>query len=358
MLWAAKDDTERDGMIVAHAKWDMPSTHGIVEWLRLAEKRSDFGMLLNRRLERYPYDMSALRLQQDRATGDERKAFCAKMHAEAVKYPQDLDWRYLELRCAHDESKDAKVFLDEYRKHSYHPYLAEAAARELLRLKKYDEALAALDVTASALPLKENTNLFIARLMRMTNHKDTEAKLLGLAAESMGLKTILSLESGNGGTGWNQAFVLLDKGKLVEAVAWAKNDRLRSRPVLTLAAASEGASREIIDACLQLPNEEKESNLIWVEIALRDREGRPHAEHDKRAQRWSKDANNLAPFATLPFLKSGRASIDAALSRLPLDKQAFACSMALVRSAEHAPKSCRSLVRALLFVPERPYFRP
>jgi len=358
VLANAKDDTEREQIILAHVKWDMPSTRDIVEWLRLAEKRVDFGHLLTRRLERYPHDMSVLRLQLDRATGDERKVFCTRIHAQAIQSTEDLDWRYLELRCNHDELKEPKIFLDEYNKHPYHPYLAETAAYAYLRQRKYDDAITALDVAASARPLTENTNLLIARLMRMTDHKDTEIKLPGLAADSTTLKTLLSIESGEIVTGTNHAFFLLGSGFLVEAVEATKNDPVRRRPVLTLAAASEGAPREIIDKFLELPVEKEASNLIWEEIAIRDREGRPHTEHDGLAKRWSTYADKLAPFATLPFLKSGPASVEAALSRLPVDKQAIACSMALVRSAPHAPKSCRALVRTYLFVPERPYFRP
>lgn len=355
ILASAKDETEHQQIIVTHAKWDEPSTHDILEWLRLAAKRSDFDTLLARRLERYPHDMSALLLQLDRAKDDGRIAFCSKIHAKAAKAPEDLDWRYLELLC---DSKEPKVFLGEYIKHPYHPYIANAAAGEYLRLRKYDESIAALDVAASARPLTETTNLLIARLMRMIDHKDTQKKLPGLAEESTLLKTLLAFDSGEGLTGASQSFVLLGKGNLVEAVAMAKDDTIHYRPVLTLAAASEGAPREMIDDCMQLPIEQPQSDLIWVEIALRDREGFSHTAHDELAQRWSTHADQLAPFATLPFLKSGRAPVEAALLRLPIDKQAIACSMGLVRSAEHAPKSCRALVRTYLFVPERPYFRP
>jgi hypothetical protein len=190
----------------------------------------------------------------------------------------------------------------------------------------------------------------------MTGRGGERDKLRKLAEGSEILNLLLALETGEHVSDASRAFSQLAKGELAQAIATAQPELITSRLILEFAAASEGASRETIEKVLQLPFLREPSNTMWSTLALFEREGRPHEELDAVVRRANKDADKLLPFAKLDYLKKGR-PVETALSNMPVDKQAIACTMALVRSAAHAPKSCRELVKAYYFASERPYFR-
>ena len=128
--------------------------------------------------------------------------------------------------------------------------------------------------------------------------------------------------------------------------------------MLRLAAASEGASRALVDAALALEGEPASVSSIWPSIALLEREGRPHAVLDARArQELTHGADQTLSFANGDYLKGKPEALEAALEQLLPEQQAFACVMALVRDAERAPSPCRELSKASLFASERPFFR-
>lgn len=351
------DEAERHQIILAHAQWDVASSRWIRTWLDRAAALPHFDDLLRKRAERYPHDLIVWELRQDRATEDAHKVLCDDVRSRAKQAREDIDWLYLSLRCDHDPRSDGGAFLDEYRKHPYHPYLANIAANELIRLKKYDDAIGALDVATSAAPLVEERTLLLARLLRVANAKGLTDKLSRLADQSVMYKLALDAEAGRGTTPTMQAFYWMGLGRFSDAIAVAKTDPERMRDVFVLVAASEGASREYIDAFLGQPPAKRASAAIWSEIALLDREGQPHTDVDALAQqRIGGDAEKIFPFGKLDFLKKGRGPVEAAFAKLSLDQQAAACVMALVRRADLAPKGCRSLMNTYYFVPEKPYF--
>ncbi|MBK9265652.1 MAG: hypothetical protein IPM54_38415 [Polyangiaceae bacterium] len=357
ILALASDEDEKRRIIALHAEWDLPKTRHIGEWLGRAAEQPGIAALLERRLRRYPRDMTALRVEQDQAEGEVRKALCEKTRARSTNNPEDLDWRYLAIRCEKDDAKGGRAFVDEYGKHPYHPYIANAAGYELLRVKKYDEAMTAFEVAAGELPLSDGANLHIARILRVMGKGDDREKLQKLAEESSFLSVLLAFETGEGMNESGRAYSQLAKGELVQAIATARLHPKALSMILPLAAASDGATREMIEEALR-PSEEREaSHAIWSTIALSEREGRPHESLDAVARKMAKDADKLFPFAKLDFLKKGRAVVEPAMAKLGGDQQAQACTMAIVRSAEHAPPWCREYAKAYLFVGERPYFR-
>lgn len=357
VLGVMSDDEERRRIITLHAEWDLPKTRHIGEWLGRAAEQPGFAALLERRLRRYPRDMAALRVEQDQAEGEARKALCEKTRARSAKSPEDIDWRYLTIRCEKDDAKGARAFVDEYGKHPYHPYIANAAGYEFVRLKKYENAIQAFEVAADELPMSDAANLHIARILRVMGKGDDRDRLRKLADNSSILKLLLAYETGEGMSESGLAYSQLAKGELVQAIATARLHSKALTMVLPLAAASEGATREMIEEALR-PSEEREaSHAIWSTIALFEREGRPHEGVDAIARKMAKEADKLFPFAKLDFLKKGRAVVEPAITKLDADQQAHACTMAIVRSAEHAPPWCREFVKAYLFVGERPYFR-
>lgn len=358
-IMANVDDEEaRNQIILAHARWDSPSSLWTRSWLRRASKLPRFDELLEQRKSRYPRDIFVWELAMTRANEVARKTICEKLRQRVAQSREDVDWSYLSLRCEHDPVSDSKVFLDEFRKHPYHPYLANIAADELLRQGKYADAIGALEVATSAMALAEERTIDLARLLRVVNPANLDDKLAQLAGQSEMFKMVAEIESGQGTTPATQAFYWLSSGRFSDAIAIAKTDPQKLRDVFLFVAASEGVPRAYVDEFLNLPVINEATESTWVEIALLDREGRPHSDLDGLVKATAGAyAEKVLPFGTLAFLKKGRGPVDAAFGKLPLDRQAEACAMALVREPALAPKGCRALVKGYYFIPEKPYFK-
>ncbi len=357
VLELAQSPAERAHVTEMHALWDPPEAPHLSQWLDAAAK--DGVALIERRLQRYPNDMSALRAQQDALSGPAKAELCRKTSEKSAKTPADADLLYLSLRCSDDASP--RVILDAHRAHPSHPYLANGAARELYRQGDYAGAAKAYALAAQAPPLANNANLALARIWRLTEQVSASG-LSTLAQRSDSLAGLLAVERGvdsNGEAikGPSRAYSLLAQGQLAGAVAAAKEDPQTHDIVLRLAGASDGASKDLVSAALALGKDAESQAAIWPSIALAEREGRAHAALDAQARgAFPPYDKALRPFATKAFLENRKAA-EAALSDLPAEYQSFACVMALVRAPELAPSSCRKLAKASLFAPERPYFR-
>jgi len=204
--------------------------------------------------------------------------------------------------------------------------------------------------------LRGDANLAQARLLRLTDRASASA-LTALAAESQGLETLLALETANPESVAERAFSALGRGELDAAVQVARSEPDINAHVLRYAAASEGASRELIDEALALSPDSISFATAWPSIALAEREGKPHAELDAFVQSASPLAMSVLRFAQAKVLAGNAQELDQQLLDLPPALQAYACVAALVRDAERAPRACRKLVKAGLFSSERPFFR-
>jgi Zn-dependent protease with chaperone function len=358
VLELAKSSAERAHLMEVHALWDPPDAPHLSQWLMIAGK--DQPGLLEKRLQRYPNDMSALRLQQDASSGPAKAELCRQAREKSLKAPSDPDLLYLSLRCSDDDTPP-RVILEAYRSHPQHPYLANAAARQLLRQRDYASALTAFGVAAQAVPLQDSANLERARLLRMQG-QDSSSRLDALARDSEPLALFLALErgrelDGDEVKGAARAYSMLAQGNLVGAVSAAQEDPEIRDNVLRLAAASGGASPALIKQALGLSKEAPSEASLWPSIALAEREHQSHPALDAQARKELPEYDKaLLPFATDSFLKN-RAAAEAALGQLSPEHQRHACVMALVRAAELAPAPCSKLATSALFASERPYFR-
>lgn len=362
MLGHAKTPAERQQMADAHALWDPPNTQRLGEWLELAAEKNP--SILDKRLAHYPNDMTALREQQDAAEGAAKTALCQKAAQQSQEHKDNLDLRYLSLRCRDDEAADKEMF-DEYKAHPQHPYFANVAAYELKQHRDFKGALAAYATAATALPLADNANVERARLLRFLDQA-TDQALDALARDSDTLTAYLVLERGRDPDGdrldgAQAAYALLDHGQLAQAVTAAAKDKDIADKVTRYVGASTGAGKPQVEAALALRGPVKARAALWPTIALAEREHRPHPQLDAQARESFRGYDKyLLPFASDTFLKGekgDRAPVEAALYRLPIDLQPYACVMAMVRAPELAPGPCRKIVSTLLFASERPHFR-
>jgi len=347
---------ERSALIEAHTLWDAPGTRYLVHWLGEATQAGNAAELIEKRLLRYPSDMSALRLEQDVASPGSKPALCERARARANAAPENLDFLYLALRCEDDESKSAEPLLDAYRAHPAHPYLANMAGVELRRRRDYLGASAAFTRASLATPLTDTANLELARLARIAGEASPQ-RLKALAQGSTSLTALLALENGDVAEGPERAFALLAKGDLQGAVALARPEREIFEMVLPFAAASDGASQSLVDEALEMLDGLTQPSTLWVGIALSEREQRSHAALDAKVLKLGPQAPEMLKFADSKFLKGEPSVVLETLWRLPANDQPLACVMALVRVNVAAPDPCLEFAKAALFVPERPYFR-
>jgi hypothetical protein len=136
------------------------------------------------------------------------------------------------------------------------------------------------------------------------------------------------------------------------------NDSVEVARVLRLAAASDGASREIIDRALALPADQGlDSNSIWAALGLALRERQDPAPYIA-AMREHKDENadKVLEFITTARASANPADAEQLLDGLPLEWRGQAYTAALVILGARAPAEWRRGADRLLFVPERPYF--
>jgi Zn-dependent protease with chaperone function len=356
MLSHAKPN-ERRQMVEMHTTWDEPSSRHLMAWLAAAHEQPNATQLIQARLQRYPDDMSALRLEQDVASPDDKRALCERTRVKTQRQPQNLDVLYLSLRCAgHDDAQAVEQLVAAHRLYPEHPYLANSAGHELMRRRDYVGATRAFESATRSAPLLDSASLELARLARISGTA-TASRIQMLAANSTSLASLLALENGETVEGPERAISLLAHGDLDDAVATARPQPGVLAVVLQLAAASDGASQALVNEALARAEELPDGDAMWPTIALLEREQRPHAALDALASKQGPFAPHLLKFADAAFLKGAPAAVEAELWKLPAAQQPHACVMALVRVGAAAPSPCRELAKAALFASERPYFR-
>lgn len=352
--------SERDRMVETHALWDLPGHPQLMQWLSLALAKGP--ALIERRLAHYPNDISALRAQQDALTGAAKTELCRKTAASSAAAPSDLNLLYLKLRCDEGPAHaTAKAVIAAHRAHPTHPYLANAAGSELMRSFDFAGAAQAYSVASKEPVLADLANLTQARALRVLDQA-TAQRLDTLAKSSGPLSSLLALERGVMSDGevikeQERAYAALARGQLASALTAAVDGETRDT-IVRLVGASEGATRPMIQAALELAGEAQSDDALWPSIALAERESKSHLVLDAQARKLMPDYERaMLPFARGELVKGDGAAFEGALSALPPEYQSHACVMALVRAADKTPPHCRKLARGALFASERPYFR-
>jgi hypothetical protein len=154
------------------------------------------------------------------------------------------------------------------------------------------------------------------------------------------------------------AYHHIARGELAAALQERAPTPQESARILRLAAASDGASREIIERALALPVDQGfDADTMWAALGLALRERRDPTPYIA-AIRENKDesAEKVLEFITAARSSTSPADAEHLLDGLPLEARGQAYSAALVVLGTRAPAEWRRGADRLLFVPERPYF--
>ncbi|GAB3513508.1 M48 family metallopeptidase [Pseudoxanthomonas daejeonensis] len=357
MLAATRSDAEAKAMIAAHATWDDADSRHLRRWMWHAKEAGILPEVLRSRLDRAPREIVSLRMEQDESEGTAtHDAVCERHRSLAGSAADSSALQYLAIRCLTDPQARDDAFLAGYQRWPKEPWLAMAAGYVHSERQEWDQALDLFRQAARNPMLAEDASIEMARMRRASS--DEPVDLGDLAKRSDYVSTMLALESGDGTEGTPMAaYRYLAGGDLPAAMGIAVNDAESSGRMLRLAAASDGASRELVTRALALPLQDGlDDATAWATFALASREGR-----DTTALREAALATDPEQGEAIArFLDALRSGADAAtaeqrLGNVGLRTRGIAYSSAAVLMGTRCPATWREGAKSLLFVAERPY---
>jgi hypothetical protein len=347
-------------IIDMHARWDDSGWRHTGLWLLLASERPGFRSALAHRLAATPHDALALRLEQDTTTTPRQHAHVCKRHAAlAAAAPTNADLQYIATRCLPSEKEKKAAFLRLHRSWPENGWLALAAGNAHAEEGRWVQAQVLLEQARLQVPaLADFLAIDVARLRRMVAGAEP-ASLDDLERDSALLGFLRATETG---AGFEQSPLLayreLASGRLAEALDRAAGAMEPYARVLRLAAASDGASAELVTRALELPLPQGiDHDTIWAAIGLAAREKVPLEPYYEFASKVVRvDVPAMRTF--IEAIRSGTApeSADAALEGTHMKSRAHAYSAAVILLGNEAPAPWRERARRMLFAYERPWF--
>jgi Zn-dependent protease with chaperone function len=358
VLATLSDEKQRTQVIRTHARWDPTDGRYTGFWLALASRVAGFDEIVRARLKTDPEDVLTLRAEQD-ARQDLRAAVCKRHQALAAAQPTSVNLQYVAARCIDDDEQRDEAFADLYTKAPNNGWVATAMGYTHAEHARWSEAVAALDVARKLVPaMSERLALDTMRLRRMVS-SDGNAQSADLVPQSDTLRYYVAVMSGNElQRGVDKACRDIARGDIDAALKEEIEDpQVRAR-VLRLAAASDGASREIVARALALPSDQGiGQGTVWMALGLAVRERKDPAPY-VAAIRESKDEEDEKVLSFITSLRTAKNPADAesVLDGVSIDARGVAYSTAVVILGARAPVAWRRGADRLLFVPERPYF--
>ena len=351
------DEAERRKLVVAHARWDSATSRYAMLWLSAAAELPEIASILALRLKEDPRDMLALRLEFDTAPEAARSAVCARQRA---LFGTTAGNRYLAIRCIRDKEARDAAYLKASAAAPQDGWLAFAAGQVHGEQARWQKALASLDIARRQIPaLASSVVVDIIRLRRLLDD-DVSRAIAEAKGSSELLDFLLGLENGEiPGDPPLKAYAELARGRLAQALQIARARPETEARVLRLAAASDGATEEMVSRALALDIARGiDRDTMWTSLALAARAQHDLAPYIRILGRHAGDARTPR---MLEFLQILRRNGDPETAQKLLDGfspelRAQAYSLGLVMLGEKAPAQWRVAAKRLLFASERPYF--
>jgi Zn-dependent protease with chaperone function len=358
MMAMVQDPQQKAQVIRTHARWDESDGHYTAYWLALASKTEGFDEIVRARLTADPEDVLTLRAEQD-ARSDLRAAVCKRHRTLANAHPASINLQYVAARCVDDDAQREEELTALYLKAPDNGWVAAAMGYTHAEHARWSDAAAALNVAQQRVPaMSERFALDTMRVRRMSS-PDGNADSSDLVRRSDTLRYYLAVVSGQGlQPGTDMAYHHVARGEMDAAVKEKIQDAQETARVLRLAAASDGASPEIVARALALPIDQGiDRASVWAALGLAVRERKDPAPY-VAAIRDTKDEDveQLLAFITSLRTSANPADADRLLDGVSIESRGHAYSTALVILGTRAPAEWRRGADRLLFVPERPYF--
>lgn len=356
--------SEVAALLTAHVRFDEEASPVFARWLALASSHPEARPVLLERAARTPRAVILQRAVQDALVGDEKRAWCARIQAEAAALGDDGDLQYLAIRCQADGPEQEAAFRRAYERHPQNGWLAYAAAPAYAAEHEWPRALEAYRAVSQApslAPLWSGAALEAVRTHRAATALGASVtpppSMRGatLPSEPLGLVRLLEGPPSRDEAPVVGALRALAKGELEVAVTRADPE---NRPMmLILAAASDGCPARLVEEALALPASEVDGTSAMHLAALALREGRSGKELLARSGLDEAMVDRLASSLVPDRLHREPKALEALASGLPLPLQGQLLAMGTVVLGAEAPEQWRAQAKAMLFPFERPYFR-
>jgi hypothetical protein len=358
LLAMLQDHKQQAQVIRTHARWDSSEWHYTAYWLALASSSEGFADIVRARLKADPEDVLTLRAEQD-ARHDLRAAVCKRHLALANARPTSINLQYVAARCVDGDAARDEAFTELYAKAPDNGWVAAAMGYTHAGHARWDEAAEALNVARQRVPaMSERFALDTMRLRQMSSD-DGYVPSADLLPQSDTLRYYYALQTGKDlQPGIDRAYHHVARGEIDAAVKEKIKDPQETARVLRLAAASDGASPELVARALALPIEQGiDRATIWTSLGLALRERRdpaPYVTFIRESQ--DEEAEKVLAFITSLRASANPADAERLLDGLSIEARGEAYRTALVILGTKAPAEWRRGADRLLFVPERPYF--
>ncbi len=359
---SACPDDERAALAGTHVRWDPVTSPGLTSWARAAAGLGvDIVPVLRERPEWAAGDLTLRRIRQD----VQRAAACADDIAAARARPEDADAVYLALRCSDDEGTEFRAAAARF---PDHPWIGWGLAWEQMRDREWASAASTLERVAPNLPaLRDEVASMRLRALRMTGASVEEQFVaIQLLPDYPSWVVLLGADAGTPrGTEasldrWDAVVAARARGDIAEAVRRTASIRSHHDEWhVWMNAASEGATRDQVEAAFALPREGGlDSNSVWVALALEAREGRDRSSTEVLAKRVSPGRLALLqPILASRTPPEVERAVDAAARGAGAGDLGWIWLTGVIRLGDAAPEAWRSGARALLLPWERPYLR-
>jgi len=358
VLATLEDEKLRTQIIRTHARWDAADGRYTGSWLALASDAAGFDEIVRARLKADPEDVLTLRAEQD-ARPDLRSAVCKRHRAMAAAQPNSVNFQYLAARCIDDVVQRDQAFADLYAQAPNNGWVATAMGYTHAEHARWSEAIAALEVARKVVPsMSEHLALDAMRLRQMLS-SDGKAQSADLLRQSDQLHYYFAVVSGQGlQPGINMAYHDIARGHIDAAVKMKLPDPQERARVLRLAAASDGASPDVVAQALELPSDQGiDRATLWTALGLAVRQRKDPAPYVAAIREGNDDeAEKVLSFITSLRTAPNPADAESVLDGVSINARGVAYSTAVVILGSRAPAAWRRGADRLLFVPERPYF--
>lgn len=358
ILSFAKDKSDSINLIKAHALWDDGKSKNVLHWLSLASQLQDGLQIIQSRLANYKDEVLALRFLQDLQFPDGKDNIRIQFEEKFKANPENPDLYYLAKRCLNDGPDQSQSFIDGYQKWPDNGWLSFAGGYAFTEQEKWQEAEKALLNAVQKEPsLFDPISVDLIRIYRLNRSGLGDYSSEAWKSTEF-LQYIQIVESGLSDDSISLAYNRLFTGKLEEALLFAQETEGEDY-FLRLAAASDGASDELIQRSFNLkPDEGINFNTIASTIGLAAREGQDISPYLSILKPLAPEESGIFE-AFISALQKGTSPVEAEalLKQLRVQVKGQAYALGSVYLGKNAPESWKKKAAMLLFITERPYFK-
>jgi hypothetical protein len=126
ILSLIEDENQQSELIRAHAIWEKSNSPYILTLLAMAGSLDDFKEIINKRIERSPFEVEAARAKMYYGSESDKNSICQTLNEQLSKDPSNSDLVYLTTRCLPDGKIQNDGFIKGYEKSKENGWLAFA----------------------------------------------------------------------------------------------------------------------------------------------------------------------------------------------------------------------------------------